>query len=289
MSTQLVPMRVIAHIRTDYPQKFGIPRQSGLVSEAQGRIVFEPEFANNAAVKGLEGFSHLWLLWQFENGLPGGSAEDLAADAAASMAKSADAGDSASAGGNTSAGGNATAGGNASAATSSAASEPFSADNAFSWSPTVRPPRLGGAQRMGVFATRSPFHPNPIGLSCVRLERVEPTDAGPILHVRGADLRDRTPIFDVKPYVPYADCQPEATGGFTDQIEAPNLSIDFPTELLAKVPEEKRGALLQVLQEDPRPVGRRTAGRVYEVAYAGMRVSFTGDADELGVIAVEAL
>ena len=268
--TELVEMRVIAHIRTDYPQKFGIPRQSGLVSEAQGRIVFEPEFANNSAVKGLEGFSHLWLLWQFENGLPGGSAQDLASDAAA--AAETDSG--------------ATAATTAAAGSTAASTQP---NDAFTWSPTVRPPRLGGAQRMGVFATRSPFHPNPIGLSCVRLERVELTDAGPILHVRGADLRDRTPIFDVKPYVPYADCQPEATGGFTDQIESPSLSIIFPDDLMAKVPEEKRTAVMQVLEQDPRPVGKRTLGRVYEVAYAGMRVSFVGEADELTVTSVEQL
>lgn len=280
----MVEMRVIAHIRTDYPQKFGIPRQSGLVSEAQGRIVFEPEFANNSAVKGLEGFSHLWLLWQFENGLPGGSAKDLASDAAIHDAAAAAAAATDSVAETNTASHDAVS----VAATDAPKANP-SSDSNFTWSPTVRPPRLGGAQRMGVFATRSPFHPNPIGLSCVRLERVELTDAGPILHVRGADLRDRTPIFDVKPYVPYADCQPEATGGFTDQIESPSLSIVFPDELMAKVPEEKRTALMQVLEQDPRPVGKRAPGRVYDVAYAGMRVSFTGEADELTVIEVEQL
>ncbi|MGN1360721.1 MAG: TrmO family methyltransferase [Eggerthellaceae bacterium] len=262
-----VPMRVIAHIQTDFPQKFGIPCQSGMVPSAQGRIVFEPEFALNSAVHGLEGFSHLWILWQFENGRPGGGAADLAADAEA-------------------------AGVAGPAASDGPAADETAAPGAFakrSWSPTVRPPRLGGATRMGVFATRSPFHPNPLGLSCVELERVELTDQGPILHVRGADLRNNTPIFDVKPYVPYADCQPQATGGFTEQVQPTVSAVNIPDDLLARVPEAKRAALRQVLEQDPRPVGRRKPGRVYELAFAGLHVSFTGEADVLDVIAVQPL
>ncbi|MDO4502447.1 MAG: TrmO family methyltransferase [Coriobacteriia bacterium] len=272
-----VPMQVVAHIRTDFPQKFGIPCQSGMVPEAQGRIVFEPEFAVNSAVKGLEGFSHLWLLWQFENGRPGGGAADLAADAAGAVGAAGEPGAEAAPGD--------VAAGNASAP--GAAAAPASGKRA--WSPTVRPPRLGGATRMGVFATRSPFHPNPLGLSCVRLERVELTDAGPVLHVRGADLRDNTPIFDVKPYVPYADCQPAATGGFTEGIVPTVSQANVPAELMERVPEQKRAALLQVLENDPRPVGRHKPGRVYELAFAGLHVSFVGDADVLDVVDVRPL
>lgn len=164
-------MEPIAHIHTDLPQKFGIPRNSFLAPHLQGRIVFEPEFASNAAVEGLDSFSHLWLLWRFENGTPGGTAKDIAADAK---------------------------------------SQDRSGTNV-KWSKTVRPPRLGGAERVGVFATRSPFRPNPIGLTCVKLDRVELTGNGPIIHVLGADLRDGTPIYDIKPYIPFADCHPDAT------------------------------------------------------------------------------
>ena len=167
-------MEPIAHIHTDLPQKFGIPRNSFLAPHLQGRIVFEPEFASNAAVEGLDSFSHLWLLWRFENGTPGGTAKDIAADAK---------------------------------------TQDRSGTNA-KWSKTVRPPRLGGAERVGVFATRSPFRPNPIGLTCVKLDRVELTDDGPIIYVLGADLRDGTPIYDIKPYIPFADCHSDATGGW---------------------------------------------------------------------------
>lgn len=169
-------MEPIAHIHTDLPQKFGIPRNSFLAPHLQGHIVFEPEFASNAAVEGLDSFSHLWLLWRFENGTPGGTAKDIAADAK---------------------------------------SQDRSGTNV-KWSKTVRPPRLGGAERVGVFATRSPFRPNPIGLTCVKLDRVELTDDGPIIHVLGADLRDGTPIYDIKPYIPFADCHPDATGGWIE-------------------------------------------------------------------------
>lgn len=167
-------MKPIAHIRTDLPQKFGIPRNSFLAPHLQGRIVFEPEFALNSAVAGLDGFSHAWLLWEFENGTPGGTAQDIAADAV---------------------------------------TDDKSGTNT-KWSPTVRPPRLGGSERMGVFATRSPFRPNPIGLTCVKIDHVELTDDGPIIHVLGADLRDGTPIFDIKPYIPFALTPPRCDGRF---------------------------------------------------------------------------
>ena len=187
-------LRVIARIHSDFPTKFGIPRQSGLVEELRSAVVFEPEYRNPDALRGLEGFSHLWLIWQF----------------------------------------------------SQAVRE--------SWSPTVRPPRLGGNVRMGVFATRSPFRPNPIGLSCVRLERIEQHPQwGPVLWVAGADLMDGTPIYDVKPYLPYADCRPEAVGGFASQPKEASLRVECPLELLEPVEESRRAALLGVLAQDPRP------------------------------------
>ena len=180
-------LRVIARIHSDFPTKFGIPRQSGLVEELRSAVVFEPEYRNPDALRGLEGFSHLWLIWQF----------------------------------------------------SQAVRE--------SWSPTVRPPRLGGNVRMGVFATRSPFRPNPIGLSCVRLERIEQHPQwGPVLWVAGADLMDGTPIYDVKPYLPYADCRPEAVGGFASQPKEASLRVECPLELLEPVEESRRAALLGV-------------------------------------------
>lgn len=180
-------MEPIARIHTDLPQKFGIPRNSFLAPHLQGRIIFEPEFASNAAVAGLESFSHLWLLWRFENGTPGGTAEDIATDA-----KTQD-----------------------------------KTGTTAKWSKTVRPPRLGGAERVGVFATRSPFRPNPIGLTYVRLDRVELTDNGPIIHVLGADLRDGTPIYDIKPYIPFADCHPDATGAGLRTLRGKSLMSSF--------------------------------------------------------------
>lgn len=180
-------MRPIAYIRTDLPQKFGIPRNSFLAPHLQGRIVFEPEFASNAAVEGLDSFSHLWLLWRFENGTPGGTAKDIAADAR---------------------------------------SQDRSGTNV-KWSKTVRPPRLGGAERVGVFATRSPFRPNPIGLTCVKLDRVELTDDGPIIHVLGADLRDGTPIYDIKPYIPFADCHPMRSGAGLRMLRGKSSMLSF--------------------------------------------------------------
>ena len=189
-------MTPIAHIETDLPQKFGIPRNSFLAPHLQGRIVFEPEFSLPQAVAGLEEFSHLWLLWEFENGTPGGTAADIAMDTA-----------TASKSGTTA-----------------------------KWTPTVRPPRLGGSERRGVFATRSPFRPNPIGLTCVKLDRIEIVDGAPVIHVLAADLRDGTPIFDIKPYIPFADSHSEATGGWIDRapwqdsrsISPPSCARSFP-------------------------------------------------------------
>lgn len=219
------PMKVIARYRGDLPAKFGVPRQSGLVEELRGRVVFEPPYRNPDALRGIEEFSHLWLVWQFS----GAVRED--------------------------------------------------------WSPTVRPPRLGGNQRLGVFATRSPFRPNPIGLSSVGLLAVE-WDAvdGPALLVAGADLMDGTPIYDVKPYLPYADCHPAATGGFTDRVARETLEVDCPAALLADLPPEKREALLGVLAQDPRPPYQSDPERVYGMAFAGREVRFTVDGGRLTVV-----
>ena len=209
------PMKLIARIHTDFPEKFGIPRQSGLVDTLRGEIVFEPEFRNPDAVRGLEGFSHIWLIWAFSQAVRD------------------------------------------------------------SWSPTVRPPRLGGNVRIGVFATRSPFRPNPIGLSSVRLERVELTaDLGPVLHVRGADLVDGTPIFDIKPYIPYGDSHPDAVGGFASAPAGETLTVVIPPDLLERVPEGRREALRGVLAQDPRPHYQNDPERVYGFTFAGMEVRF---------------
>lgn len=206
----------IAHIHTDFPEKFGIPRQSGIVEELQATVIFEPEYRTADAVRGLEQYSHIWLLWRF----------------------------------------------------SECADKPFS--------PTVRPPRLGGNTRMGVFATRSPFRPNSIGLSCVRLEKIDfETSDTPILHIAGADLMDGTPILDVKPYLPYADSFPNASGGFALQSKADILKVDFPHELLKKIPEEKQQALLRVLAQDPRPAYQTDAQRVYGFSFAEYTIKFT--------------
>jgi tRNA-Thr(GGU) m(6)t(6)A37 methyltransferase TsaA len=219
--------KIIAHIESEFPEKFGIPRQSGLVEELRARIVFTPEYRVPEAVRGLEDFSHLWLIWQF----------------------------------------------------SKAVRE--------TWSPTVRPPRLGGNTRMGVFATRSPFRPNAIGLSCVKLISVEPhTDRGPIITVAGADLMDGTPIFDIKPYIPYADCHPEATGGFTDTAGSFLLEVDFPEALLKLVPEEHRAALMGVLSHDPRPSYQNAPDRVYGMAFGGVNVKFRVNGTQLTVVDV---
>lgn len=209
-------LRPIAHVHSEFPGKFGIPRQSGVVPELRSELIFTPEFRNPDALRGIEGFDRLWLIWE------------------------------------------------------------FSANRRASWSPTVRPPRLGGNTRLGVFATRSPFRPNPIGLSCVRLERVDLTDPrGPVLHVAGADLMDGTPIYDIKPYIPYADCHPEATEGFTGQVEMQALTVEIPPELLARFPVEKRDALVGVLAQDPRPRYQADASRVYGLEFGGYEVKFT--------------
>ena len=240
-------MNPIAHIHTDLPQKFGIPRNGSLAPHLRGEIRFEPEFASVAAVAGLEEFSHLWLLWRFENGLAGGTAADVAADAS---------------------------------------SVPAGVANR-NWRPTVRPPRLGGAERVGVFATRSPFRPNPIGLTCVRLDRIELAEDGPVIHVLGADLRDGTPIYDIKPYIPFADCHPDATGGWIERAPWHVLEVDFPSSLLALVPAEKVDGLVEVLRQDPRRAGsKHEPERVYHLAYAGLDVSFTVDGNELRVVGV---
>ena len=240
-------MTPIAHIETDLPQKFGIPRNSFLAPHLQGRIVFEPEFALPQAVAGLEEFSHLWLLWEFENGTPGGTAADIAMDAAT-------------------------------------ASKPGTTAK---WTPAVRPPRLGGSERRGVFATRSPFRPNPIGLTCVKLDRMEIVDGAPVIHVLAADLRDGTPIFDIKPYIPFADSHPEATGGWTDRAPWQELVVDFPFELQGCVPAPKLPGLVEVLRQDPRRAGsKHEPERVYHLAYAGLDVAFTVDGESLRVVGV---
>ena len=265
-------MRPIAHIETDLPQKFGIPRNSFLAPHLQGRIVFEPEFALPQAVDGLEEFSHLWLLWEFENGMPGGTAADIARDAAGPAGRiTAD---------------GAPSRGKSDGSALGAAGRGESA-TAPAWAATVRPPRLGGSERRGVFATRSPFRPNPIGLTCVKLERVELTDFGPVIHVLAADLRDGTPIYDIKPYIPFADCHPEATGGWIDSAPWRELEVDFPFELQERVPAPKLPGLIEVLRQDPRRAGsKHVPTRVYHLAYAGLDVSFTVDGDELHVVDV---
>ena len=223
-----VEIQVIARMRSDFASKFGIPRQSGLVEELRSTIVFEPEFRNADALRGIEDFSHLWLIWQFSEAVRTG------------------------------------------------------------WSPTVRPPRLGGNTRMGVFATRSPFRPNNLGLSSVRLLGVEETaEFGTVLHVGGADLMDGTPIFDIKPYIPYGDCHTDATGGFTDTAGEFLLQVDFPQELLDILPADKRQAAIGVLRHDPRPSYQRKPERVYGLTFAGFNIRFRVEEDTLTVVAVD--
>ena len=220
-------IRPIAHIRCDLKEKFGVPRQAGIVEALEGRIVFEPEFRDPEALRGMEGFSHLWLIWQF--------------------------------------------------------SEAVRQD----WSPTVRPPRLGGNTRLGVFATRSPFRPNALGLSCVRLLGLERDgELGTVLRVGGADLMDGTPIYDIKPYVPYADSHPEALSGFAPDA-GKSLTVDFPQPLLERVPPEKREGLLGVLARDPRPRYQNDPERLYGLRFGEQNVKFTVDGDCLTVREVE--
>ena len=209
-------MRVIARIHSDFATKFGVPRQSGLVDALESTVVFEPEYRNMDALRGLEDFSHLWLVWVFDKAVRR------------------------------------------------------------DWSPTVRPPRLGGNRRMGVFATRSPFRPNPIALSSVKLAGIEQTaEQGPVLHIRGADLMDGTPILDIKPYIPYADAHPEALGGFAAVPAGETLEVIIPPELLEKIPPERREALRGVLAQDPRPHYQDDPERIYGFGFAGMEVKFS--------------
>lgn len=226
----MTEMKIIARIRTELPEKFGVPRQSGLVPQLRGRVIFEPEYRNPDAVRGLEDFSHIWLIWQFSRAVREG------------------------------------------------------------WSPTVRPPRLGGNRRMGVFATRSPFRPNALGLSSVRLDRVELDPAlGPVLHVSGADLMDGTPIFDIKPYLPYTDSHPQATGGFTDGLAHEPLTVECSPALLEHIPADSREGLLGVLAGDPRPRYQEDPQRVYGMGFAGQNVRFTVDGETLTVHSIDPL
>ena len=220
-------MTPIAHIRSDFSSKFGIPRQAGLVEQLRATVVFTPQLRDPQALRGIEEFSHLWLLWEFS-------------------------------------------------------------ENKGRWSPTVRPPRLGGNNRLGVFATRSPFRPNPIGLSCVELVEVIPASPhGPLLVVAGADLMDSTPILDIKPYVPYSDCRPEATQGFTAPGQNYLLPVDFPPALLQRVPPDRREALRGVLAQDPRPAYQDDPSRVYGFGFAGLEVRFRVQDNRVQVVGVE--
>lgn len=223
-------MHVIARIQSDFPTKFGIPRQSGLVEQLRATVVFEPEYRNPDALRGLDAFSHIWLIWEF----------------------------------------------------SAAVQE--------RWSPTVRPPRLGGNTRMGVFATRSPFRPNPIGLSPVRLLAVElHPELGPILQVAGADLMDGTPIYDIKPYIPYVDAHPEAVGGFASTPAEATLNVECPSTLLEQLPPDRQEALLGVLAHDPRPAYQHDADRIYGLDFAGYNVRFQVKDARLTVLEIRPL
>ncbi len=220
-------LKIIARIHNGFSSKFGIPRQSGLIPTALSRIVFEPEYRNPDALRGLEDFSHLWLIWEFS---------EAKRDA---------------------------------------------------WSPTVRPPRLGGNRRMGVFATRSPFRPNPVGLSCVKIEEIIlNAPDGPLIVVSGADLMDGTPIYDIKPYLPYADSHPEARGGFAAGEWNRKLRVECPEGLLRRVPQDQRQAVLDILSQDPRPSYQHDPERVYGMEYAGMDIRFRVDGDVLEIIEI---
>lgn len=225
---EAVEMKIIARMKSDFPTKFGIPRQSGLVKSLRSTIVFEPEYRNPDALRGLEDFSHLWIIWQF-----------------------------------------------------SQAVRP-------DWSPTVRPPRLGGNTRMGVFATRSPFRPNEIGLSSVEITGIEHSEQyGTVIHVSGADLMDGTPIFDIKPYIPYADCHPNATGGFTDNADDFLLEVQCAPDLLALIPKSKQDALMDVLSHDPRPSYQADSERIYGLSFSEYNIRFQVSDKLLTVIEIE--
>ena len=221
-------MKIIARMHNDFDSKFGIPRQSNVVQELKGRIVFEPEYRNEAALRGIEGFDYLWLIWQFSEAVRD------------------------------------------------------------KWSPTVRPPILGGNTRVGVFATRSPFRPNAIGLSSVKLEKVElHTPEGPVLHISGADLMNGTPILDIKPYLAYVDSHPEAAQGFRGQGWNRKLQVNFPPELLVKIPLGKQAGLLGVLENDPRPTYQEDAQRIYCMSFGGQEIKFQVSDGILQVVAIE--
>lgn len=227
---ETTPLRIIARIHSEFPTKFGIPRQSGLIDSLRATVVFEPEFRSPEALRGIEGYSHLWLIWQFSECV--GDGKD--------------------------------------------------------WSPTVRPPRLGGNKRVGVFATRAPYRPNPIGLSSVKLEEVcLSTPDGPVLVVSGADLMDGTPIYDIKPYLAYVDSHPDATDGFALSQKEGVLAVDCPESLLQILPEGRRQALLDVLSQDPRPQYQSDPMRLYQFEFGGVHVEFTVDGDVLTVKKVE--
>lgn len=218
-------MKIIAKIKTDMPDKFGVPRQSGIVEELTGKIIFEPEYRVREAVRGLEEFSHLWIIWQFSENLRN------------------------------------------------------------SWSPTVRPPRLGGEIRKGVFATRSPFRPNPIGLSCVKIEKIEFTkELGPVISVSGVDMTDGTPIYDIKPYITYTDSRPDAKQSFAGDFIDYGLKVDFPEKLLSLIPDEKQAGIIGILMHDPRPAYQDSPDRVYGVRYLDFDVHFKVKDNMLTVI-----
>ena len=224
---QELTFKIIARIKSDFREKFGIPRQSGLVQNLRSTIHFEPEFRSADALRGLEGFSHLWIMWIFSENIRS------------------------------------------------------------TWSPTVRPPRLGGNKRLGVFATRSSFRPNPVALSCVKIERIDiDGPEGPEIVVSGADLMDGTPIVDIKPYLPYTDAHPEATGGFAEAVRQIKVHVK-PSELLNKLPFEKRGALIEVLEQDPRPAYQNDPERVYGFNFAEFEVKFKVVGEELEIVNIE--
>lgn len=217
----MMELKTIAVMHTDFDTKFGLPRQSGIVPELSGTIVFEPLYRNPDALRGLEGYSHLWIIWGFSGGF---------------------------------------------------ASEK---EKSKLWSPTVRPPRLGGNRRIGVFATRSPNRPNPVGLSCVKLEGIESTaEYGNVIRVSGIDMMNGTPIYDIKPYLPHIDAHPEAAGGFAKDVDGGRLTVSADSALLAKLPEDKREPLLAILREDPRPSYQSDENRIYGFPYAGFEVTF---------------
>lgn len=223
-------LQPIAYIFNDFPGKFGIPRQSGIIPSLKSTIILEPEFRNPDALRGIEEFSHIWLIWQFSQSIR------------------------------------------------------------THWSPTVRPPRLGGNERKGVFATRSPFRPNPLGLSCVKLEAIEWTSIdGPILHICGADLMNHTPIYDIKPYIPYSDCHPEASGSFSERHKNDRLDVCIPDEWITKIPPEHLHNLYEILALDPRPAYQNDPNRIYGFAYAHMDIKFRVDGKLLTVCGIETI